>query len=354
MNKTVGCFLIAAFSISTMAIPDGCEAGTWDSLTLSGDFRYRHEMISDDGSVDDGGDTYTRQRQRIRVRVLLQANVTESIDFGLRLATGSDDPVSTNQTLGSGFSSKGVQLDLAYFDLHPDWMKGLHIVGGKMKNPYHRPGKTGLIWDGDLTPEGFAIKYKTSVGETGIFFNTGGFWVSEIKTDSDVLLFGGQGGAMLKIGAGTLTVGAGIYSYTEAEDNLGQDYDELEGLAELGVKVGNVPVTLLGNYVINSAADAEDTGMLIGFMAGKRKAPGSWDLKILYESLETNAVYPELTDSDFGGGGTDAKGLILGAGYRVMEKADLCATYFLNTKNIAEGEEERDYNRLQMDFEFKF
>ena len=350
MLRTLSSVLLTcAVFAAVLIVPIQSIAGDGESLKISGDFRYRHEMI-DDQTKDE-----VRNRQRIRARVMLDATVTDAIDFGLRLASGSDDPISTNQTLGDFFTSKGIQLDLAYFDVHPVSMKGLHIVGGKMKNPYHCPGGMGLVWDGDLNPEGLALKYKTknAAESMSLFANAGYMWVIENGSDDDVNLIGGQGGATFKLGQADLTAGVGYFTYANADSFLGMEYNELEFFGELGMNVGAHPAALVFDFVMNNDADEEDTGMLVGAKFGKKKNPGSWDLKVFYEELKANAVFPEFTDSDFGGGGTDAKGLILGAGVRVMEKADLGATYFINTRHIAEGEEETDYNRLQVDFAFK-
>ena len=48
-------------------------------------------------------------------------------------------------------------IDLAYFDWHPERVEGLNVIGGKMENPFYAPGKTELLWDGDLRPEGVAL-----------------------------------------------------------------------------------------------------------------------------------------------------------------------------------------------------
>ena len=80
-----------------------------DRVKLDGDFRYRYESISAEGSQ-------TRQRNRIRARTNIKAKVADRTEVGFGLATGGDDPVSTNQTLGGGGSSKSVVLNLAYVD----------------------------------------------------------------------------------------------------------------------------------------------------------------------------------------------------------------------------------------------
>ena len=78
-----------------------------EKVKWKGDFRYRYEDIDEDTKDD-------RQRHRIRARAALIAQATDNVEVGLGLATGGDDPVSTNQTLGGGGSTKDVRLDLAY------------------------------------------------------------------------------------------------------------------------------------------------------------------------------------------------------------------------------------------------
>jgi hypothetical protein len=122
-----------------------------DRVKLDGDFRYRYERIDVEGSD-------TRSRNRIRARTNITAEVADNIDVGFGLATGGDDPVSSNQTLGGGGSSKSIALNLAYVDWEAT--DGLHLFAGKFKNPLTKAGGQPLLWDGDWTPEGLALKFQ--------------------------------------------------------------------------------------------------------------------------------------------------------------------------------------------------
>lgn len=362
MVRTLSSVLLScAFITTAMLVPNRSVAADWENLKISGGFRYRHEMINDETKDE------VRHHHRIRARILLDASVNNQLSFGFGLASGTlrelldgSDPISTNQTLGAGFTSKNIWLDRAYFDLRLSSLKGANIIGGKMTNPYYRIAKMGLIWDGDLRPEGLAVKYAHDSEQVGLFISTGAFWVIENSQDDDVMLLGGQGGVTFALGQAGITGGVGYFTFTNAADKLtdlsgnplGMDFDELELFAEIKTKIAGHSATFAADYVVNTAAEEEDTGMLFGAMLGKKKKPGSWDLGIFYEKLKANAVFPAFTDSDFGNGGTNAKGLILGGGLRIMEKADLGVTYFVNTRHIAEGEEEADYHRLQVDFKF--
>ncbi|MBN1424130.1 putative porin [Candidatus Fermentibacteria bacterium] len=332
-------------------VAHAAEGGAWsDKLKLGGDFRYRLETISDDSKTDADGDTYTQMRHRIRTRLYLDAAVSDALSFRLSLATGgTTDPVSTNQTLDGDFANKGVAIDMAYADVHPASLKGLSILLGKMKTPFVAPGKSELLWDGDLTPEGLALRFSSPVGSAKLFANAGYLWVDEIKDDSDVMLMGGQAGLSAKLGTLDLTAGLGYFTYTEVEL-----YNIMQVMAQIGTKLGTMPASLFVDFASNGEADDDNTGMVFGMGLGKKKAPGSWDLMAYYQSLEANAVNPAFCGSDFGGGGTDASGVVVSAGLQVMKDADLGLTYFLNKRGIGEGGAETDYGRMQLDFAFKF
>ena len=126
---------------------------------MNADLRYRFESI-DAESIPD------RLRNRVRARVGIKADINENTLLGFELASGSDDPVSTNQTLGDNFSSKGVNIDQAYMRFRLTG-QDLDIYAGKFKNTLQRVGGNGLIWDGDLRPEGIGVKY----GRGSLFIN---------------------------------------------------------------------------------------------------------------------------------------------------------------------------------------
>ncbi len=85
-------------------------AVSWtERLRWKGDFRHRYENIKVESKDP-------RSRMRIRARINLEADVSETVQVGLGFASGGEDPVSSNQTLGGGGSTKDLRLDLAYFD----------------------------------------------------------------------------------------------------------------------------------------------------------------------------------------------------------------------------------------------
>jgi len=350
-------------------VDEKVAAVSWaEKIKWSGDFRYRYENIDQEGK--DG-----RNRSRIRARPAMTATLSPTLKVGFGLATGGDDPVSSNQTIGGGGSSKDIKLDLAYFD----WagLENTHIIGGKYKNFLVRPGKKGLRWDGDWRPEGLGL-----IWDNGKFFAQAlGTWlVGDSKLGTE-FAWGLQGGMNLKVGeTGKLKFGVGYTVFDiagrtplfgEADDFYGNsfvfvpgadgpvrvfeyDYHNIEAFAEYGFKLDSgYPISLFGNYTVNDDASENDTGYLAGIKFGSAKKKGNWDFTYFYEKLEKDATVGLLSDSDFGGGGTDAKGHVLSGTYAFHDKWNFKATYFINKVNISSSDS-KDYDRLMLDLNFKY
>ncbi len=344
----------AAQPVAAPTLPD------WvNGIALKGDFRYRHEMIDEDGRQQ-------RNRHRVRARLNIAGTVREDLQIGIRLASGSDDPISTNQSLDTGASTKGFGLDRAFFD----WRlrDGLHLVGGKMPNPLFRPGKSSLLWDDDLNPEGLAVTW-----DNGRFFiNALGAWLEERSSDSDSFMVATQAGFRATLAEHLrLTAGASLIEFDELRgqaplfnrqgrgntlDDRGlypHDFSELNLFAELGFGIGNTPASLFADYVHNADGDRFDTGYLVGAKIGKASAGGTWEAGWIYRDLEADAHPAIFPDSDFAGGGTDGRGHLLTLGYAVAKQWTLNLSYFVNERGANAGRE-RDYNRLQADLKFKY
>jgi hypothetical protein len=201
-------------------------------VKFSGDFRFRQQF---EEKVSDSGDpanesTSHRSRQRMRARFGFEAKINRDWKLYTRLATGSDDPTSTNQTFDDAFSSKGIRFDQAYvkwIPLHPekdpkDKKKKtggceFNLVAGKMKNHFFKPDKSQLIFDGDVTPEGACAIFHAYLGEKGAvtpFALLGNYWLNEEKKSHDDPMLGVfQVGALFKVGKGKLKIGAGYFGF---------------------------------------------------------------------------------------------------------------------------------------------
>jgi len=357
---------VAAVSEKTDAVAaevkdQASKSGWTDKMYWKGDFRYRYESFDIEGKDN-------RNRNRIRARAALIADVTPTIQVGLGLASGGDDPVSSNQTLGGGGSTKDLRIDLAYFDYKG--LKDSHIVGGKFSNYLHKSNKNQLIWDGDWRPEGTGINW-----DNGMFFANGlGTWIESDSNKDQSFAYLTQLGVKLPIGESMkLTAGIGYHNFETAgngsyfgDDNdfFGNsfnpitnkylyDYEELELFADLSFSLFNQPAMIYADYVQNQAADENDTAYAIGFSVGAGKNKGEWKFAYVYKKLEADALFGLLTDSDFGGGGTDSKGSVIKGSYAIVKNFNANVTYFINDVGLKSGDP-FDFRRLQLDLSFKY
>jgi hypothetical protein len=343
-----------------------------------GDFRFRNENIWTERVVSGNTvDAADRERMRIRARLGFDFKATDNVTGTLLFATGADDPRSSNQTLGSTGTRKTIGLDMAFVDWK--FMQGGDLLLGKMPNPIFRPGQS-LFYDGDFNPEGGAVKF-----DRGMFFGTAyGWWFTEgfnadpdNAANHDSRIIGLQAGLKFPLLGGETVLAANYYECGLCQDNsplyannangnttyrvganttnlLLYGYDIVEVSAQMGMNAANLPLTFWANYSQNMADDVEfDTAYAVGAMLGKAGNPKTWEAGLFYQSIDKDALFGQWIDSDFGDGRTDSDGWVLKAGYAPVRNFTINGTYFMNTLNKDVGDE-LDYDRLQLDLNYKF
>jgi hypothetical protein len=352
--------IVLTLALGLFVTPVWADEESWaDRINFKGDIRLRYEGVDEEGREK-------RERGRYRTRFGFTADVQDDIKVVIELSTGGGNPVSTNQTIGDGFSRNEIGFNLAYVDWTVN--DSLTINVGKMKNPLFRAGSAPLVWDGDLNPGGAAAKYSS-----GMFFATAAvFAVEERSAADDSMLYAAQTGIEFPVGdIGSLTAGVGYFAYTntigntpfydgrargntvDTDGNYVYDYKNTEVFAEFDTELGGWPLKVFAQYVQNNEVSVEDTGYAFGAKLGSAKDKGDMDFSWTYQDLEADAVIGTFTDSDFGGSGTDAEGHILKAKYAFSKQISLGGSYFINKKDRFQGVE-HDYNRIQIDLEFKF
>ena len=142
-------------------------------------------------------------------------------------------------------------------------------------------------------------------------------------------------------------------SFDPNTDTYLYDYEELEFFADLGFEMFGHPALLFGNYVQNQAVDENDTAWAVGFKYGSAQNKGEWQFGYVYQRLEKDALLGLLTDSDFGGGGTNSKGSIIKGSYAIHKNFNANFTYFINDVGL-NLEDPIDFKRLQLDLSFKY
>ncbi|MGB5166641.1 MAG: putative porin [Woeseiaceae bacterium] len=352
--------LVCVFVLIAMPAKADESAEKWyDRVDFQGDLRLRHESIDEEGEED-------RRRLRFRTRFGFGIDVAENVNFVLRLASGGGNPVSTNQSFDGGFSTKDIGIDLAYVD----WAAadGLNLYAGKMKNPIFKAGKVPLIYDSDLTPEGFAGSYSS-----GMLFSTlAGYTIEERSSTDDSFLYHGQVGVKVAVGdASKLTGGVGYFGYTntvgnepfyngnaqgnsvDGNGNYIYDYENAEVFVQFDTRIADLPVQLYAHFTQNQEVSVEDTAYAFGAKIGSAKQQGTQQFSWTFQDIEADSVIATFNDSDFGGGGTDSDGHMLKYTYMLRDKISLGGTLMINNVDRFQGTE-HDYTRLQLDVEFLF
>lgn len=369
---------IAATAKKTEALSTFDQKLAWAAKTqFKGDVRFREETVHNDG-VPNNKD---QDRQRIRARLGAYSEINPQVDTGIRIATGSnDDARSTNQDLNNYFDKKQIWLDLGYIDYHPDAIKNLHLVGGKMPQQWVSMGD--IIWDSDINPEGLAVTYKYPLsGSTELFGSAGHYTLKDnvdgegVQFKHDLRLYAGQlGGRFAITDSMKMTLGGSIYSYDNDSSSAcptsgtvttpcalavngnspNETFKLYEGFGQLDFSNLPVPLSIYGQYVNNTdASNDQDTGWLAGM---KSKIYG-FNLDYNYRDVQRNAVVGAFTDSDFANGFTGSRGSKLKVSYDLDKNFALGATYFMATSdqtNANINKKDSDINTLQLDAEAKF
>ncbi len=364
---------IAATAKKTDALSSFDQKLAWAAKTqFKGDVRFRQENVHNDG-VSNNKD---QDRQRIRARLGAYTEINPQVDTGIRIATGNnDDPRSTNQSLDNYFDKKQIWLDQGYLDYHPDAIKNLHIVGGKMPQQWVSMGD--VIWDSDISPEGLSLSYKYPLsGGTELFGSAGHYTLKDnvdgdgVQFKHDLRLYAGQLGARFAITDNLkMTLGGSVYAYDNDNDitplagvipgqlaingnSPNEQFKLYEGFGQLDIGGLAVPLSLYGQYVNNKdASNDQDTAWLAGL---KTKIYG-FGVDYNYRDVQRNSVVGAFTDSDFANGFTGSRGSKLKVSYELDKNFTLGATYFMANSDYTNATlKDSGIDTLQLDAEAKF
>jgi hypothetical protein len=347
----------------------------WAARTqFKGDVRFRQETVKIQGESNNGG--RDKDRQRIRARLGAYTEINNQVDTGIRISTGSsDDARSTNQDQDNYFNKKSIWLDLGYIDYHPDQIKNLHVIGGKMLQPWVSMGD--IIWDSDINPEGLALTYKYPLGSSAELFGSLGNYNLKDNVDGDGVQFrndlrltSGQLGTRFSVTDNLkMTLGGSIYAYQNDENSTctssttpcalavngnsaNEEFRLYEGFAQADIGGLAVPLAFYGQYVKNNdASNDQDTAWLLG---AKSKVFG-FNLDYNYRDTQRNAVVGAFTDSDFANGTTGSRGHKMKVSYDIDKNFAVGATYYLTKADYASRtQRDANTNTLQLDAEAKF
>lgn len=361
-------FAQVAFSQSPAApevLPESSPEEWKPKLVWNGDVRFR--LVQSKESIDD-----ERNIQQLRVRLGLRADVNETTQAVIRLATATS-AISANQTLGDsaepGMARRPFGIDHAYIDFKFFNNQGAFWIG-RTANPFFAPAKTQTLFDSDLAFEGLALRYERKSSSLSPFVNLGAFIISENYTQPndnvDTGMVGGDLGLALKGSDWNWISHFGNYYYLNVKNRAitriekdakidvysnnpnerfrgntvyvndplalladrryfyAYQYILLELGTELKKKAGNFEYTLYADAVRNDArrknGNAYEAGASVKY---------KW-LTVGYALIKKDAdsMLSSFTDSDANGGGTGNDGSRALVGFSFGKNASLQITQF--------------------------
>lgn len=347
-----------------------------------GDFRVRNENIEQELSPD-------RNRTRMRVRLGFEAEVNPTVKAGFQFATTENgDARSTNQTFSDVNSKKALDLDLAYVEWAPN--AATKVTLGKMKQPLVTT--TSYFVDKDINPEGAALAFNHLA--TGGFVNVAMFDLAERSAASDSTALAWQAGLRGKLNDETsyvLAVGemnhrnvknlavvqsgsaGGFFGNTTKTVGcvgvatcLANEFEVRNALAEVTTVFAGQPVVLFVDWAENTKAAKLNKAIAYGVTLGKASLPNSWEVGVVSQKVEKDALFGQWIDSDYAAGNTDGDGYTLRGAYQLAKNWKLNVAYHMNETNndvpvifavnstTLRQVYDRDYKRLQLDLNYAF
>lgn len=356
------------------------------SYKLYGDFRGRYDERTTPNPLQPDN-----IRLRYRLRVGLEVNMKDNLQFGFRLgssdqpSTFGGDPLSNNTTLQGNGTKKFLYVDEAYGRWTPindgPWM--LTGTIGKMPNDY--PFQvTPMVLDPDYTPEGGAIRAGYNINDrNSLVLNAGGYVLaySSVSAQNMAFLYGAQAMWNAKwtshissaigvagfdivnrglLGTGQVHPynsgnalgpgGAPLYSMNPVVVDASATYK----LDHFPLYPGTFPIKLFSEYMVNPGAPGSggmsgttgtpqpngNQGYSVGIQFGHAGKKGTWDISYRYQALDANAWYAQIVNDDnlvFGGapgsfpGGTNIKGHLIMADYALTDSLLFSFTCYINS-----------------------
>jgi hypothetical protein len=234
----------------------------------------------------------------------------------------------------------------------------MNIYLGKFKNPVFTAGKTHMIWDRDVNPEGLALDLGYKFGIVKLFMNAGLYLLDEFKAeDDDPFLFTAQLGMNLKVAGFEMNLAGSYsdaihmtkklgqsryvyetdyeYSYSNTiltDNTYAYDYNVVTADLDMSYTADKYfKLTLFGQFAANVADDVEDRFAYIAgikFSSEKVKKPGDYEFNVRYRSVENDAYIDAFSESSFYYGRTGAWGVDATAKAAIWNNVFLSLTYF--------------------------
>lgn len=242
----------------------------------------------------------------LRARLRAAYAMTNWLTVGGQLATGdSDDPNSTDVTLGNFDDDLDVNLDQIYARLA---YGDLQVFGGKIRQPFVR---TELVWDGDVSPEGVGASYRHTFGKTMLRANALYFLVDEAVAGRDSKMLGGQlaveasptHSIRVELAAAYLDYSLRSIAGADAGDIRNNRFRDGRYLSDFNLLdlIGAAtfsgfgerwPVRIVADYVRNFGATvSDDSGLGLDLLVGRISRTKDWRFGYGYAQAGVDAVF---------------------------------------------------------------
>ena len=301
-------------------------------VKLSGDFGYRYDDL-EVGTADS-----QRDRLRLQVKATVDVNEKTKVVWGFR--TGS---IKSSWNDMDGNSLKNGAINLAYVEYAA--APFAKVTLGKMNRPW---ASDALFFDNDIKPEGLAVAVKH---DSGLFANAFQLKLVEGATADDSDLVGVQLGLKKKLmGLDVVAHGAMLKQEVLPVIGAAVKHDQLLLGASVAKEVAGVPVKVFVERLTNDEASNNDTATAYGVTFGNAKKVGDWEVSVLKQKTEANALSAIWVDSDFGGEALIHDGAVIRAAYGLADGWRVRGSLY----DVETGTTKTDYKRLMVDLVFAF
>lgn len=320
-------------------------------VKFSGNVGYRNDNF-------EVGSTKT-DRDRFRAQLQANAVVNEKITAVVGVSTG--DGKSSWTDMGNENSLKNIGLDLAYVEYAA--APFAKVTLGKMEQPWH---VHGLMFDQDINPEGLAAQFKHKSGLYGSVFR---LKLTEEITAADSKLDGFQVGVKKKFLGANFDVHAAMLKQdvslvravgcvvTLSAPTLPvcatADKAEFHILgASASRKVAGLPLTAFVEHVKNDSVSVANKATAYGVVLGRADKAGKWELMVMNQKSDANALSAIWTDSDFAGGNSAHDGRAIRGAYALADGLKVRGSYF--DADIGSGNSKTNSKRVMFDLVYSF
>jgi hypothetical protein len=312
----------------------GALCTTASALEVKGSFGYRYDS-------QDVGNNPTINQDKLKAALKLSHDLNDKTKVVVGLRTG--DTKTAYATFGDGNGLKNIDLNLAYVEYAP--LASTKVTLGKMNQPW--ADSSSFFFDKDIKPEGLAVAFDAGMGLSATAYS---LTVAEggLKPDSKVKGF--QVGFAKEVAGLDASAYAGVMNHDYAIPNS-TARAKLD-VTHMGAKVSKGPLSVFVDQAKNdkAALGKDDTALAYGLSFGHAHNPGQWDVALVHQKVEKNALSALWLDNEFALGAAQHEGDALVVNYVVAKGWKVSGKYY----DAEVGATKVDNKHLMVDLNYMF